>query len=61
MTSCWHALLVGIFWTEPATGIHLNCNWQTNENEIEGVLFFLDFFSFSRLVSTWFILKFREY
>jgi hypothetical protein len=40
MTSCWHVLLVAIFWTEAATGIHRNCNWQTNENEIEGVLFF---------------------
>jgi phenolic acid decarboxylase len=61
MTSCWYALPVGIFWTEPKTGTHRNCNWQTSEDEIEGVLFFPEFFSFSRLVSTWSILNFREY
>jgi len=59
--SSWHAFPVEIFWTERKAGIHCSCNWQTDENEIESVLFYPDFFSFSRLISTWYILNFREY
>jgi hypothetical protein len=53
--ACWNILN----WV--TIGTHHNSNWQTNVNEIEGVLFFPKISSFSRLIATWSILNFRDH